>query len=46
MQDEVGGQARWRRLRDVPVGVGESDDVVCGEGLDERGTELSAGAGD
>jgi hypothetical protein len=46
VQDEVGREPRRRRRADVPVGVGERDDITPRERLDERVSELTAGAGD
>jgi hypothetical protein len=47
----VQNQVGWpypRRRRDayVPVGVGQRDEIVTGERLDERLPELAARAGD
>jgi hypothetical protein len=41
-----GPEARGRRRRDVPVAVRERDDLLAGEGVDERAAELAARAGD
>jgi len=46
VQNEAGGQTRRRRLGDVPVAVRQRDNLVPGEGLDERLPELPARAGD
>ena len=47
MQHKVGpAEAARRRLGHVPVGPGQRDDVVGGEGLGERAAELAVRAGD
>jgi len=47
VEDEVGARDHGRR-RDahVPVGVGQCDEIVTGERLDERLPELAPRAGD
>ena len=47
VQNEVGRPDPCRRRdADVPVGVGQRDEIVTGERLDERLPELAARAGD
>ena len=45
MQDEIGVEPVGRWQRDVPVRMGERNQLVPREGLPERDAELAAGPG-